>query len=118
MGRKRSGNPQIGVCVCPLCGDGGASVHEQSKSTVNNFMYYFCDNCGCIQPTRTERGQQAIKDTFEPIGGEYVPDWYLAVAVPAPVPEPVPEPVPAPVPEPVPAPEFLAPKQKGWLDDE
>lgn len=116
-------NPQIGTCTCPICGGEGARVHVMRKSTVRKLKYYFCDHCGCIQPT-LDAGQAGIMATFEPFP-EYADEFPAQVPAPEPAPgyedvaptgnrdfsEPAPDEVPAPDEAP-----DEAPQEVSWWD--
>lgn len=98
-------NDNIGLITCPLCRKAGADVRMSIKAK----FYFYCDNCGLIQPT-LDGGQQFIKANAKPLPGK---ENYFNVEVkketskPEPVQVPEPEPVEVPEPEPVSKPGFL-----------
>jgi hypothetical protein len=72
------------------------------KSTKQRLVYFFCEGCGCIQPTR-QRGQEAILRNFQLLDPNDQDNLDLVVLVPEPAPEPAPEPEKR--------------KKRSWLDN-
>lgn len=87
----RVNNDQIGVCICPSCGTGNARVHRMKKSSVKKLVYLFCDECGCLQPTRPTGQNQILKTTELFAPGEF-PDLQARITELQKPPEPEPEP--------------------------
>lgn len=93
------GNPVVGTCRCPLCGDEDAEVRQGEKGRV----YVVCDACVSNIRTLSRHGHVSILALMK------------AQDNPAPKPAAVdPDPAPAPPAPPAPAPK-AKPKTPSWM---